>query len=645
MKTKIFFVFLYLSTLAGLVLAQTPGFTYQAVLRSVDGEPMPNADVKIFFNLTDGPDGAILYREHQSLTTNELGMINTVVGTGEVETGSFADIISVPNLNIKLQAEIPGEPDIVDVGFGVVGAVPYALYGEDADADPQNEMQSLSLEGDSLKLSGMPGVSLNAVNFWEKTDSSYILRFEDFSRDEGNDFVAEVNNGSLSLSNREGGSSKTSCSTRIVKGGGQTEGMLVEVIGTAEPKEDDMAAVAEAKKSAQEAVNKYSVATSPLEAFTLALTGIGLGGERSPPQSYADWYAMETGDPEQDVEPISFGGNIQTVNEERKKVGLEVLTEEEFNKQVLSVEVLAKRNASELELRSNEGFSFTSGVVFEEKYFGEQFGVGSIVSSGTPGASGNQRSAATFGGTFSTANDDGLTTLSGYLPGTDPTNAVNVLFNGQNLGVVASINTEAAATNATYGANGQINTTSGTFAGSPDHGVHMVFANEGGPPTAYMRSTDTGSEVAANVITMLSAAPGRSDRDAAYAAPMGGEAAAYDRGTAQMINGEATVTCPEYFQWVADEASMTVTITPLSAESKGVAVIEKSNGGFKVKELHGGTGNYSFDYLVMCKRKGYEDFKVVRKKPELLQDQSKEILQHLPKGPMKSIRDLAPSKS
>ncbi len=85
---------------------------------------------------------------------------------------------------------------------------------------------------------------------------------------------------------------------------------------------------------------------------------------------------------------------------------------------------------------------------------------------------------------------------------------------------------------------------------------------------------------------------------------------------------------------------MTVTITPLSAESKGIAVIEKSNGGFKVKELHGGTGNYTFDYLVMCKRKGYEDFQVMRERPEVLEDPSKTLMEHMPKGPIKSIRDL-----
>ena len=72
-----------------------------------------------------------------------------------------------------------------------------------------------------------------------------------------------------------------------------------------------------------------------------------------------------------------------------------------------------------------------------------------------------------------------------------------------------------------------------------------------------------------------------------------------------------------------------VTITPSSADSKGVAVIEKSNGGFKVKELNGGTGNYRFDYLVMCKRKVHEDFQVVREKPQLMADENQKILQQL----------------
>ena len=144
----------------------------------------------------------------------------------------------------------------------------------------------------------------------------------------------------------------------------------------------------------------------------------------------------------------------------------------------------------------------------------------------------------------------------------------------------------------------------------------------------------------ADQFIMSTAAPGRSHQTANYAAPVGGESATYDRGTATLVNGQASVICPESFRWIADETSMTVTITPLSADSKGIAVVEKTTGGFKVKELSGGKGNYQFDYLVMCKRKDQEDFKVLRSNPQEMIDHNRALKLKFPTGSRKSIRDL-----
>ena len=58
--------------------------------------------------------------------------------------------------------------------------------------------------------------------------------------------------------------------------------------------------------------------------------------------------------------------------------------------------------------------------------------------------------------------------------------------------------------------------------------------------------------------------------------------------------------------------TMTVHLTPTSAKSFGLAVIEKSGEFFVVAELARGTGSYEFDYYVMGVRKGYEDFQVIR---------------------------------
>lgn len=97
-----------------------------------------------------------------------------------------------------------------------------------------------------------------------------------------------------------------------------------------------------------------------------------------------------------------------------------------------------------------------------------------------------------------------------------------------------------------------------------------------------------------------------------YASLEGPEVAAYLRGTGHLIVGQAVVSFPEHFRTVANPQGMTVSLTPLSAESKGLAVVEKSHNRFVVQELGGGTGTYDFDYLVMAVRTGHEDFQVIR---------------------------------
>lgn len=97
-----------------------------------------------------------------------------------------------------------------------------------------------------------------------------------------------------------------------------------------------------------------------------------------------------------------------------------------------------------------------------------------------------------------------------------------------------------------------------------------------------------------------------------YASIEGPEAGAYDRGTAQLVNGKAQIQFSEHFEMVAASEGMTVVLTPLSGSSKGLAVIHKSGSGFEVVELFDGKGNYGFDWEVKAVRKGFEDYRVIR---------------------------------
>ena len=108
--------------------------------------------------------------------------------------------------------------------------------------------------------------------------------------------------------------------------------------------------------------------------------------------------------------------------------------------------------------------------------------------------------------------------------------------------------------------------------------------------------------------------PTKKDKNIVYACIEGPEAAAYERGTTQLIDGEAFIPFSEHFQLVVNPTTMTVNLTPNSAESMGLAVVEKKADGIRVKELLKGKGNYSFDWEVKGVRKGHEDFKVIRDK-------------------------------
>ncbi|MCW5935213.1 MAG: hypothetical protein KIT45_13090 [Fimbriimonadia bacterium] len=96
-----------------------------------------------------------------------------------------------------------------------------------------------------------------------------------------------------------------------------------------------------------------------------------------------------------------------------------------------------------------------------------------------------------------------------------------------------------------------------------------------------------------------------------YVSLEGPEAAMYVRGTATLVNGRAVIALPAHFRSLASEKGMTVQLTPLSAESKGLAAVRKSLNGVEVVELASGSGNYEFDWEVKAVRKKYEEYQVV----------------------------------
>lgn len=185
-------------------MAQAPeGINYQAVVRDLAGATITNAPVGLRLSLLQtSSTGTVVYEETFSTFSNDFGLVNVVFGQGTVISGSFANVDwSMGPYFIEVAADVTGGTNYSVLGSQQLMSVPYALYAksaensfsgdyndlinqptiptatsqltndsgfvtspDDADADPTNEIQDISLSGSSLTITGGSTIDLSSVN-------------------------------------------------------------------------------------------------------------------------------------------------------------------------------------------------------------------------------------------------------------------------------------------------------------------------------------------------------------------------------------------------------------------------------------------------------------------------------------------------
>lgn len=184
--------------LAGVTLyAQSPQkMTYQSVIRNTSDALISNSSVGIQISILQGSvSGTAVYIERHTPTTNINGLATLEIGAGTVVAGSFGSIDwSNGPYFIKTETDPNGGTTYSISGTSQLLSVPYALYAEtsgdgfsgdyndltnaptnvssftndagyvttsnDADSNPTNEIQSLSLNGSDLTISSGNTVTL-----------------------------------------------------------------------------------------------------------------------------------------------------------------------------------------------------------------------------------------------------------------------------------------------------------------------------------------------------------------------------------------------------------------------------------------------------------------------------------------------------
>lgn len=171
------------------LFAQAPkGFSYQAVARDNGGGLLTNTSVNLRFQIRQGsPSGTIVYQEAHVPSTNNYGLLQTIIGRGIQEVGDFHtldwgsdDLYLVVELNgagidTSLFEAVPYAKVATAMSLGQLQDVSTApptpnqvlkwdgtawIGSTDTDVDSTNELQRLSLNNNSLTLSDGNTVNL-----------------------------------------------------------------------------------------------------------------------------------------------------------------------------------------------------------------------------------------------------------------------------------------------------------------------------------------------------------------------------------------------------------------------------------------------------------------------------------------------------
>jgi hypothetical protein len=268
---------------------------------------------------------------------------------------------------------------------------------------------------------------------------------------------------------------------------------------------------------------------------------------------------------------------------------------------------------------------------------------GSLSVSNDGGQTTGTFSSTVFGGRMQLANPTGNTRLvagindsnAGLVLGAGPSGALNFLLtnNGTNpdwgyIGVLNDLNEDVAGMTPAgsgegfvyaRGGNGNLNAAMSSVNNNPDAGFVGVFDLNGDTRAGFF--IDNGQGVMfADVKNFRIPHPQDATKEIWYAAIEGDEVGAYTRGVETLENGTRFVAYPDHFAAIIDPNSVTVTLTSHEWDTYGLAVTEKTAAGFTVRELKGGTGNFSFDWEVKAVRTGYEQYAPVREKQQIEAD-------------------------
>lgn len=148
-------------TYQGMLLEKTHE-TYGATLKNI---PVINTNITVKFNLSQGNNPSnVVYAETHNLVTNEAGIFACIIGQGSKLSGTNLRSINWGKDSTTISVFIDQGKGFEAFSSQKLWSSPYALHAysadfvvSDKDTSATNEIQRISLVGDSIKLSKISG--------------------------------------------------------------------------------------------------------------------------------------------------------------------------------------------------------------------------------------------------------------------------------------------------------------------------------------------------------------------------------------------------------------------------------------------------------------------------------------------------------
>jgi hypothetical protein len=606
---------LALIALSVIAYAQPQCIGYQAVVRNAQAVAIQNSNITVRFSIQDAT-GRTLYQEQHSTTANEVGQVNLVIGKGTALVGKF-DTIHWEQIKPTLLTEVLDNATSrwIRQNQSDFMSVPYALYSSaDKTGKVIGTVQIFGYNEGAAIVTGSDWQSVTRTNY-DKIESSFPTPVTAGMTREYWLSIRKADNvddcaGPESLGRNAMGAewrfyfdwkSKTGHKFQTGRNWGGLEQGATDWV-----KVPEIGAFAEAGGPAPywrlDARINSNCPNKSMAVYGIWVTAIDKPNGQQPTVN------LDNDNNRAKESSYALGGiaNRMTLTPN----ALQVAT----GGKTLSVGMSTTHGP----ITNSDGIIYYDvpgseyhvfgGDVFSDGDFGRNLGLSNKRWNNVYASIGN------FSGGSYVNNSNGSTfTGAGYM---NTRNGSGDILTS--IGTTGSINGGYIETKAP---NGRRLTAHATAAANPNGGWMGIFdsgASSGDPRAGFYIDAEGKGRVFADIKNFRMAHPKDPEKEIWYASLEGPEAGAYERGTSKIVNGEVTVTFSEHFQLVGNMTTMTVILTPLSADSKGLAVVEKTATGFKIKELGQGTGNYGFDWEVKAVRKGYEDYKVIRPKGEAM---------------------------